>query len=150
MGIAQRPQDTGDEELRLGILLPQHAHEGYAAAQPHIDGILAEKGVRGIAGGLLQPGGQFRGIPAGAGLIKLHPNSRAIGWIGGQRGTDGLFRQPGIHRGRQAQGEFEGRMRTQDVARRGHRRYAVLADHAQGGAPGTVENLLGGIVTDGP
>jgi RarD protein len=50
------PEHAGDEELDPGELLAQHAHERDAAAGAHVEGRLAEEGLRGRLHRGLEPG----------------------------------------------------------------------------------------------
>src|SRR4029077_16918570 len=64
MRIGVRSQNAGDDELGVGELLAQHAHEGDRAAFAHVGGRLAEGFLRGLPYRLLEPGCQRRRVPA--------------------------------------------------------------------------------------
>ena len=127
VGVGVRAQHAGDDELRVGELLAQHAHERDRAALAHHRRRRAEGRLRGLLDGRLQPGRQRRRVPAGSAPLAVEGDLRAVGRIGLQQVSlhqgRGLRR---LQRRRQAQADsFSGVDGAQHVAGVGQRRQAV-------------------------
>ena len=147
MRIRMRPQHAGDHELRVGKLVPQHAHERDRAAFAHVGDRLAKRFLRGVVHRRLQPRRQRRRVPAAlAAFAGVELDSGAIGRVRLQRLLDrlhGLFR---VERRRRAHADLGLGVGQQHVAGIDRLGIARHADRRELRPPGAVQHHLAEIV----
>ena len=146
--VGMRTEHAGDQELRLGEFLAQHAHERDAAALAHVGSRRAEVMLRGVGHRLLQPRRQRRRVPARAVLLQGERDLGAVGRVLLQQLLDELAGLGAVQSGRHAQAQLHRGERTQHIAGALQRRDAADAGDCQLRTPGAVQYQLGQVFRD--
>src|SRR5437899_2670443 len=148
--VAVRSEDSGNEELRVGISLAEHSHERNRSALSPCHGRLAEECSRRLIDGGRQPIRRLRCFPTARAraLLGVEGDSRAVWWIRFQEHLQLSIKIARIERWRQADGQLQRRIRTKNVSALHEIGHPGLTGDRQRRSPGSVEKKLGGILAD--